>query len=387
MSLARLVVTAVRVEGRTKAEVARDYGVSRRWVHELVRRFDAEGEAGLEPRSRRPRRSPHRTLGVLEDEIVALRKELADQGLDAGAHTIAYHLTRRHGEGSIPSVATIWRILSRRGFVTPQPQKRPRSSYVRFAAEMPNERWQADITHWTLAGGVEVEILNVLDDHSRFLVASDARVVFKAADVVATFHGAAAAHGFPASLLTDNGAVFTAEPRGGGRCAIEVETARLGIRHVRSTPYHPQTCGKVERFHQTQKKWLAKRDAAVSLAELQTDLDRFRVYYNTVRPHRAIGRRTPAEAFAGRPKAAPALAGFTVPPHFRVRRDKVDITGVITLRHNSRLHHIGLGRNLSGTRVLALVDGLHVRVLTQDGELLRDLSLDPTRDYQPHGRS
>ena len=228
MSLARLVVTAVRVEGRTKAEVARDYGVSRRWVHELVRRFDAEGEAGLEPRSRRPRRSPHRTLGVLEDEIVALRKELADQGLDAGAHTIAYHLTRRHGEGSIPSVATIWRILSRRGFVTPQPQKRPRSSYVRFAAEMPNERWQADITHWTLAGGAEVEILNVLDDHSRFLVACDARVVFKAADVVATFHGAAAAHGFPASLLTDNGAVFTAEPRGGGRCAIEVETARIG---------------------------------------------------------------------------------------------------------------------------------------------------------------
>ena len=125
----------------------------------------------------------------------------------------------------------------------------------------------------------------------------------------------------------------------------------------------------------------------MSLAELQTDLDRFRVYYNTVRPHRAIGRRTPAEAFAGRPKAAPALAGFTVPAHFRVRRDKVDVTGVITLRHNSRLHHIGLGRNLSGTRVLALVDGLHVRVLTQDGELLRDLSLDPTRDYQPHGRS
>jgi transposase InsO family protein len=387
MSLARLVVTAVRVEGRTKAEVARDYGVSRRWVHELVRRFDAGGEAGLEPRSRRPKRSPHRTLGVLEDEIVALRKELADQGLDAGAHTIAYHLTRRHGEGLIPSVATIWRILSRRGFVIPQPQKRPRSSFVRFAAEMPNERWQADITHWTLTGGAEVEILNVLDDHSRFLVASDARVVFKAADVVATFHGAAAAHGFPASLLTDNGAVFTAEPRGAGRCAIEVETAALGIRHVRSTPYHPQTCGKVERFHQTEKKWLAKRDAAVSIVELQTDLDRFRAYYNTVRPHRAIGRRTPAEAFAARPKAAPALAGFTVPPHFRVRRDKVDITGVITLRHSSRLHHIGLGRNLSGTRVLALVDGLHVRVLTQDGELLRDLTLDPTRDYQPHGRS
>ena len=384
MSLARLVVTAVKVEGRTKAEVARDYRVSRRWVHELCRRFEAEGEAGLEPRSRRPRGSPHRTPEALEDEIVALRKELADGGFDAGAHTIAVHLHRRHGTS--PSPSTIWRILSRRGFVTPQPQKRPRSSWIRFEADMPNERWQADITHWHLAGGAEVEILNVEDDHSRFLVGSDARVVFKAGDVVASFHAAAATCGFPASLLTDNGAVFTAAPRG-GRCAIELECDRLGIRDINSSPYHPQTCGKVERFHQTLKRFLDKQDPARSIAELQSQLDRFRAYYNTVRPHRAIGRRTPAEAFAARPKAAPALPGFTIPSHHRVRRDKVDITGVITLRHDSRLHHIGLGRRLIGTRVLALIDGLHVRVLTEDGELLRDLVLDPTRDYQPHGPS
>jgi len=385
MSLSRLVVTAVRLEGRTKAEVARDYGVSRQWVHELVRRFDAEGEAGLEPRSRRPRGSP-RTAESLEDEIVELRKELTDQGLDAGAHTIAVHLARRHGEAAVPSVATIWRILSRRGFVTPQPQKRPRSSYVRFEAEMPNERWQADITHWSLADGTEVEILNVIDDHSRFLVASDALAVFKAADVVTSFHTAAAAHGFPASLLTDNGAVFTAVPRG-GRCAMELETAALGIAYRHSSPYHPQTCGKVERFHQTLKRWLARQEAATTLAELQAQLDRFRTYYNTVRPHRAIGRRTPQEAFTARPKATPTLRGFVVPAHFRLRRDKVDATGVITLRHNSRLHHIGLGRSLTGTRVLALVADLDVRVLTEDGELLRELTLDPSRDYQPLGRT
>lgn len=384
MSLSRLVVTAVRIEGRTKAEVARDYRVSRRWVHELVKRFDAEGDAGLEPRSRRPRGSPGRTPEALEDEIVELRKELADQGLDAGAHTIAAHLARRHGSSPAPS--TIWRILHRRGFITPQPQKRPRSSFVRFCAEMPNERWQADITHWRLAGGTEVEILNVLDDHSRFLLASNALGVFKAADVVAVFHGAAAAHGLPASLLTDNGAVFTAAPRGGGRCAIELETAALGIRFHHSSPYHPQTCGKVERFHQTLKRWLAKQEVARTLAELQGKLDWFLAYYNTVRPHRAIGRRTPAEAFDARPKAAPPLAGFLVPTHFRVRRDKVDCTGVITLRHNSRLHHIGLGRKLTGTRVLVLVADLNVRVLSEDGELLRNLTLDPSRDYQPLGR-
>ncbi|TMM24359.1 MAG: transposase family protein [Actinobacteria bacterium] len=374
MSLARLVVTAVRVEGRTKGEVARDYGVSPRWVYELCRRFDAGGEAGLEPRSRRPRRSPQRTSEVLEGEIVALRKELADLGVDAGAQTIRVHLERRHPDQQLPSIATIWRIVSRRGFVTPQPHKRPRSSFIRFQATMPNERWQADITHWRLADDTEIEILNVIDDHSRFLIASVARRIFKAADVVASFHGAASTHGLPASLLTDNGAVFTAVPRK-GLCAIELETAALGIRYLHSSPYHPQTCGKVERLHQT------------LIEALQAELDRFRAYYDDVRPHRAIDRHTPSEAFVARPKAAPSMPGVPVSSHVRVRRDKIDITGVITLRHNSRLHHIGLGRRLSGTRVLALVDGLRVRVITEDGELIRELILDPSRDYQPHGRT
>src|SRR5438876_7725050 len=316
MSRARLVVTAVRREGRTKSEVARDYGVSRQWVHELVKRFDAEGESGLEPRSRRPRGSPLRTPGATEDEIVELRKELSDQGLDAGAHTIAYHLAKHHG--TRPSVATIWRILSRRGFVAPQPQKRPRSSFVRFQADQPNERWQADITHWALPNGHPVDILNVLDDHSRLLVGSDARATTKAADVVVSFHEAAGRHGFPASMLTDNGAVFTGVYRGGGRCAIEVELDSLGILYRHSSPYHPQTCGKVERFHQTLKRWLARQPAAGSITELQGQLDWFRRYYNTIRPHRALGRRTPLLAFEARPKALPS--GQRFPSHYRIRR-------------------------------------------------------------------
>ena len=143
----------------------------------------------------------------------------------AGAHTIAFHLTKRHG--SCPAPSTIWRVLTRRGFVTPQPQKRPRSSFIRFEADQPNERWQADTTHWKLADSTEVEVLNVLDDHSRLLVASDAYRTTKPADVVATFRKGVATHGFPASVLTDNGAVFTAAPRGGGRCAIELELAAL----------------------------------------------------------------------------------------------------------------------------------------------------------------
>jgi transposase InsO family protein len=380
-SLGRLVVAAVTVEGRSKAEVARDYGVSRQWVHELVRRYAAEGDAGLVPRSRRPRTNARQVPEAIEDRIVAVRKELDDQGLDAGAHTIAYHL----GRGGLvpPSVATIWRILVRRGFVTPQPQKRPKAASIRFCAEMPNERWQEDTTHWALADGTDVEILNAIDDHSRFLVGSDARVVFKAADVVASFHRAAAAHGYPAELLTDNGAVFTAGPRG-GRCALELECDRLGINDINSRPYHPQTCGKVERFHQTEKKWLGKQDPAATVAALQAQLDTFRSYYNEVRPHRAIGRRPPAEVYAARPKDRPR--GPMIEGTYRVRKDRIDRGGAVTLRYDSKLLHIKVGRRYAGMRVLLLVAGLDVRIVTDDGELIRELTIDPTRSYQGLGR-
>ena len=137
MDLARYLVTAVLVEGRSAREVAKSHGVSKSWVYELLARYRAEGEAGLVPRSKRPMRSPRRIADLFEDEIVAMRKELTDMGFDAGPQTIYTHLAGRHGE--VPSVSTIWRILKARGFVTPQPQKRPRSSYIRFVAELPNQ--------------------------------------------------------------------------------------------------------------------------------------------------------------------------------------------------------------------------------------------------------
>jgi transposase InsO family protein len=385
MALGQLVVAAVFLEGRPKAEVARSYGVSRRWVHELCRRYQMHGEAGLRPASRRPHRSPHQTPAKVEDAIVSLRKLLSDQGLDAGAHTIAFHLS--HAFDRVPSVATIWRILQRRGFVVPQPQKRPKSSYIRFCADQPNERWQADITHWELADGTGIEICNILDDHSRLIVGSTtaAGVTFKAADVVAAFHQAVSTYGLPAGVLTDNGAVFTAAPRGGGRCTLELELARLGVGSRHSRPYHPQTCGKVERYHQTLKKWLDKQPRAMTLEQLQAQLDRFTDYYNTKRPHRALGRRTPSDAYTSRPKASPPCDAVTAAPHLRVRRDRVDTSGVVTLRHNSRLHHIGVGRAHRNERVLILVADLDVRIVNGDGEVLRHLTLDPSRDYQPQG--
>jgi|tagenome__1003787_1003787.scaffolds.fasta_scaffold20711375_1 transposase InsO family protein len=393
MSKARLIITAVVVEGRSKSEVARDYDVSRYWVQQLVKRWYAEGETAYRPRSRRPRHSPHAIPAAVEDQIVRLRKELSRQGLDAGADTIRSHLTRAarrtprsqtSSPTAPPAVSTIWRILTRRGFVTPQPQKRPRSSWHRFAAEQPNERWQADTTHWQLADGTAVEILNLLDDHSRLALAAVARRTITSPDVLHTFQDAFVRWGIPASVLTDNGAVFTGLPRRGGRVALEIELGRLGVRFDHSRAHHPQTQGKVERFQQTEKKWLAAQPPARTTAAVQRQLSRFRRYYNEVRPHRAIGRRTPWQAYTARPKAT--ATGPYIDPHWRVRHDKVDQAGTVTLRHNSRLHHIGLGRRLAGTRVTLLIDDLHIRIIDRHtGELLRELTLDPSRDFQPRG--
>lgn len=382
--MAQLIVAAVKVDGRSKSEVARDYGVSRRWVITLVQRYEAEGDAGLEPRSRRPLRSPGRTPIEIEDEIVEIRKALDRDGHEAGAATIAFHLEQRHGHA--PAVSTIWRILSARGFVTPQPHKRPKSSYIRFEAEQPNERWQTDITHWTLANGTDIEILNIIDDHSRLCIASVTRPVFKARDVDAAFRQATNHFGDPQQLLSDNGAVFTGRYRLGGRVALELTLATRGITPVHSRPYHPQTCGKVERYHQTLKKWLANQPRARTTTGLQHQLDTFTAYYNNVRPHRALERRTPITAYAARPKAVPTGTPFD-DAHYRVRHDIVDQFGKLTLRHGSRLHHIGIGRRHARRPVLILVKDLHVRVTTDTGEVLRDFQLDPTRDYQPQPKT
>jgi transposase InsO family protein len=385
MDLAGYVINAVLVEGRKVNEVCAAHGISRSWLYELIARYRQQGELGLAAGSKRPRSSPTKLPAAIEDEIVALRKSLAEQGLDAGPHTIQVHLLRRRrgrARAAVPSVATIWRVLSRRGFIRPEPQKRPKSSWRRFQAELPNECWQADTTHWQGVDGSEVEILNVLDDHSRLVVASQAFVTTKAADVVATFHLGAATWGYPASMLTDNGAIFTAESRNGS-CAIELELIGLGIDYKHSRPYHPQTCGKVERFHQTLKRWLTKQPAAATLSQLQAQLDGFCDYYNNVRPHRALARRTPAQAFNARTKATPRRAGLTIPVHYRVRRDRIDKTGKVTLRYRSRLIHIGVGRAHAGTRVLLLVADQHVRVITDNGEPLRELTIDPNRNNQP----
>lgn len=382
MDKARYLVEAHLLEGRSVSELAAAHGVHRSWIYKLLARHRAGGYGALERRSRAPRSSPRRISAETAQAIVALRKQLEAEGHDCGAATIACHLAEQMD--SVPSVSTIWRVLRKEGLVSPQPQKRPRSSLLRFEAELPNEMWQADVTHWPLAGDRHAEILNMLDDHSRLFVASRAFPTVKAADVVDVFRMAIALHGAPASLLCDNGAVFTATPRG-GKVLLQAELERLGIAAKNSRPYHPQTCGKVERLHQTLKRWLSRQAPARTLAGLQEQLDGFSGYYNATRPHRALGGRTPLQAYGARVKARPP--GFpSADAHFRVRQDKVDASGTVTLRHDSRLHHIGLGRGHKGRAVKLLVADRDIRVLAADtGELIRRLTLDPDRDYQPIG--
>lgn len=241
----------------------------------------------------------------------------------------------------------------------------------------------AVLTHWTLADGTEVEILNFEDDHSRVCIASRVRRTVNGHDVVDVFVDAAATWGYPASVLTDNGAIYNATSRK-GTTLFEVELERLGIVYKHSRPYHPQTCGKVERFHQTLKKYLARQKPASSMRVLQRQVDRFVTLYNTERPHRAINRRTPMDAYGARDKAQPGVPLGTT--HFRVRTDKVDKAGKVTLRYDSKFVHIGVGRRFHGTPIRLYVADLDVRVVTFEGEVLRHLEIDPTRRYQGRDR-
>lgn len=356
---------------------ATQYGISRGHLHRLLARYRDGGLDALKPRSRRPHASPQRTSPWVRDRIVELRRDLVSRGLDAGPATIAWHLDRE-GLGA-PSTSTVRRILSAAGLITAEPHKRPRSSWIRFEAAAPNELWQSDFTHWRLADGSEVEIISWLDDHSRYLVACSAVARVGGDDVVATFSAAGDAHGWPAATLTDNGSVYTSRFTG-GRNSFEYLLAYLGIRQKNGSPGHPQTQGKIERFHQTLKRWLGERPTARSVAELGAQLDAFRLAYNEQRPHRAVGRVTPGEAYRATPKACPSSSRGR--GHFRLRYDTTDGKGAITLRRGGRLHHLNAGILHARRRVLAIVDEQEVTLVALDtGEILSSHRIEPGKGY------
>jgi len=390
VSKAKLIITAVVVQGRSQAQVAAEFGVSKGWVSKLMARYRAEGDAAFTARSRRPHTSPGAIDDAVVQRILGLRHRLTAAGLDAGPDTIAWHLHHHHNVTVSP--ATIARYLTKAGLVTPEPQKRPKTSYTRFQAAMPNECWQSDFTHYPLLDGTDTEIITWLDDCTRMALHVSAHQRITAAIVTTTFRDTVEKYGVPASTLTDNGMVYTvrlaAEGRHGGRTSFENELRRLHIVQKNSRPNHPTTCGKVERFQQTLKKWLrAQPDQPATITELQTLIDSFTADYNHDRPHRSLPHRAPpATGYTHLPKATPTT-DRTEDAHHRIRHDIIDTDGKLTLRHNGRLHHIGIGRTHARTPIIMIIHDLNIRVINATtGEILRELTLDTTKDYQPQNQ-
>lgn len=349
------------------SEFCRANKVTTWFFYDLRRRHAREGDAVLEPKSRAPHRVANKTSAEVEDQVVSVRKELVDAGLDAGPISVQDWLLAR-GMIDPPAPSTIWRILVNRGFITPDPTKAPKTTGRRFRAARANELWQLDDTAWELADGTGVKILNVIDDHSRLLVASHALVSCTGTAALAVLSAAAAVLGWPFRFLSDNAPAF--------RHVLAEALAEIGVASTHSRPYHPQTNGKVERFHQTLKHWLNAQPRAATIDELQTQLDTFRDFYNHHRPHRGIGRKRPAQTWADAPKAGPAphpLGTVTTTHHGTVAAGAVSVT---------RNWAIALGAAYNGQTTLTVITGTTCHVFI-DGRLIRKLTLDPTRRHQP----
>ncbi len=245
------------------------------------------------------------------------------------------------------------------------------------------------MTHYRLTANRDVEIITWLDDHSRMALSVTAHKVVTGQTVTTTFLTTTETYGIPASTLTDNGLIYTTRHAGGrgGRNSFETTLIRLAVLQKNSKPNHPTTCGKVERFQQTLKRWLNAQPRPTTINELQTLLDTFVQIYNHQPPHRSLPhQQTPATAYQARPKATPANTNKPATDQSRLRHDRIDNAGKITLRYNGHLYKIGVGRPHTGTPVLLLINQLDIRVVhAATGELLRHLTLDPTRTYQPTG--
>jgi putative transposase len=336
-----------------------------------------------EPVSTRPRTRPgHQTPVEVEAEVVRLRGVL---GADNGAESIGYQL-QLLAEGAgwaeqgwrVPARATIHKILVRHGLVVAEPRKRPKSSYRRFAYARPRDCYQIDATEVKLAGGAAVVVFEVLDDSTRTLVATLAWAVENAAGAIEAARRAFTAFGVPALMLADNGTAFTSRLTRGGVSKFTRFVRDAGARLIHSSPYHPQTCGKVERHHRTFKTWLgAGSVVAATLEELQARCDEYQQWYNTQRRHSAWNC-PPATAWAN----APVLGG---PGELPVQHD-ADVRVVTTsdtggIRVGPVIVNLG-GRRYGGQQVTVLHNGDHITVYTADGIPVGHLHVDFTIGYQ-----
>jgi transposase InsO family protein len=376
-SQSQVIVLSILHGGLSPTQAALRFGVSRKWIYQLLARYATGDLEALEPRSRRPKTNPRALSPELRAQIIALRRGLLAQGLDAGAASIAWHLEQT-GDKS-PALSTIWRILKAQGLVTPQPKKRPKAYIIRFEAVQPNETWQSDFTHWRLKDGSDVEIINWLDDHSRLLLRCTVFKAITGAIVIDSFNQCRNEYGTPFSTLTDNGNVYTARFTR-GKNGFEYVLSELDVVQKNGSPAHPQTQGKIERFHQTLKKWLSQQKPAKDLRQLQRQLDEFRTVYNTQRPHRALGMKTPQRAYEATIKATPKVAKEK--EHYRVRHDSVDKFGKLSLRRAGMMHHLGVGIEQRHKKVFIIIDHFKVSVVEKKtGEVLSQHEIQPGRSF------
>ncbi|HEV7452043.1 MAG TPA: IS481 family transposase [Pseudonocardiaceae bacterium] len=367
------LITAGELPGVSVTALCAELGLSRQTFYRLRARYRTEGPSGLAPRSRRPHRSPNAIDPAVELEIIRLRTEWPTP---RGAASIGDELRRGALGHGAPSPSTIHRVLVRNGLVGPRPDKRPRSSWKRFVYPEPNGCWQIDATAWHLTDRAPAWIMDVLDDHSRLLVAALVCTGPTTAAAQAAILSGAQRWGLPARVLCDNGTCFGGPDRTGD---FPSSLALLGIALSHSRPYHPQTCGKIERLHQTLKQWLATQPRAADLAGLQTQLDAFTEFYNHHRPHRALAGATPAEAWTARDRAGPAEQPGPLPdqPRVSISRRRVSRGGVLELPGPIS---VGIGTHLAGTELTALRYGQQLLILDRTHPL-RALTLTPARRY------
>jgi transposase InsO family protein len=366
MSL-RLLVAQIDLDGLNVRRFCAEHGLSTWSFYEFRRRYAVDGEAGLEPRSRAPHQVANRTPDAVERRILDARKLLEQLGDDAGPASIHARLSR---DGvSPPSVSTIWRILVREAQISRDPTKAPKHAGHRFVAERANECWQTDDTGWGLADATPVKIINILDDCSRLCVASRAAPSATGTAIFEAFTRAATESGWPERVLCDNAKAH--------RHPLTDALGELGVAVGHSRPYHPQTCGKVERFHLTLQQSLRAAPPPATIEELQAHLDWFRHRYNHERPHRSLGRRTPAEVWATTPKSGPASRALDTPTE--VHYSTVGRNGVVSAGRRYAIH---LGVDHAHQPATVIVTGLACHVFI-DTRLVRQLTLDPTRRHQP----
>lgn len=373
MSVRRAIVAIESNESVNVTAFCAKHQISRDTFYRIQRDAKTQGkQAALEPGSRAPLNVANKTPAAVEDRIIQLRKELEDFGADAGPASIWDRLNNEVTDP--PSESTIWRILTRRGFITPDPSKAPGRVLRRFVAERANECWQIDDTPWMMSNGEEVKIIDIIDDHSRVCVESVAVVSCTGTEAFRAFTQAGQQWGFPERFLSDNAPEF--------KQTLANFVAVLGIAATHSRPYHPQTCGKVERFHQTLKKFLAKRSAN-SISELQAHLDDFQAFYNHERPHRSLGRRQPAAVFAAAPKSGPADRPVDQPTPETVVWAPTVIAGVVNIPGNRR---VTVGAAFNGATATCVVTNNQAHIFI-DGKLQRELTIvEGKKRYPLHNR-